>query len=157
MSTLEQVYADVLLEPEDQDKARTTKKRKMDVATSASQPATPGDDDDDMYWGAMGHGKGKKAKGGTGYAGEVKEDVSIRPFIRLEPYSLVSDLRSSRSTSHSAPERRENRPITYPNPCLPSFTTPTRRWSDQRLSGASYRTGTSPKTIQLYLQRPSSK
>lgn len=73
---LEQVYADVLQESvDDQDKARTTKKRKMDVATSASHPSISGDDDDDMYWAAMGHGKGKKAKGGTGYAGDVKEDV----------------------------------------------------------------------------------
>jgi len=78
LSMLEQVYTDVLQEPtDDQDKARTTKKRKMDVATSASHPSTPGDDDDDMYWGAMSHGKGKKAKGGTGYAGDVKEDVSF--------------------------------------------------------------------------------
>jgi hypothetical protein len=77
LSMLEQVYADVLREPaEDQDKTRTTKKRKMDTATSPSQPSTAGDDEDDMYWGAMGHSKGKKAKGGTGYAGDVKEDVS---------------------------------------------------------------------------------
>jgi hypothetical protein len=72
---LEQVYADVLQEPaDDQDKARTTKKRKMNVIT-AGHSSTP-DDEDDMYWGAMGQGKGKKAKGGTGYAGDVKEDVS---------------------------------------------------------------------------------
>jgi hypothetical protein len=79
---LEQVYADVLQEPtDDRDKARTTKKRKMDVATSTSHPSSPGDDEDDMYWVAMGHGKGKKAKGGTGYAGDVKEDVSFGVFF----------------------------------------------------------------------------
>ena len=93
---LEQVYADVLQEPaDDQDKARTTKKRKMDVTTLPSQPSTPGDDEEDMYWGAMGHGKGKRAKGGTGYAGDVKEDVSLQPFIGLELYSFISDVRSS--------------------------------------------------------------
>lgn len=79
LSMLEQVYADVVHEPSDnQDaKARATKKRKMDIPNHVSPPDG---DDDDMYYGALGHGKGKKAKGGTGYAGDGREDVSIRSF-----------------------------------------------------------------------------
>ncbi|KAL0579537.1 hypothetical protein V5O48_002466 [Marasmius crinis-equi] len=48
------------------DKSRTTKRRKTDTV------ADP-DDEDDVYYGAV---KGKKQKGGIGYAGNQKEDNS---------------------------------------------------------------------------------
>lgn len=76
---LEQVYADIIEEHADDERsnARTTKRRKMDVLVTAIHASTPdGDDDDDVYYGAV-HVKGKKAKGGTGYAGDGKEDVSL--------------------------------------------------------------------------------
>lgn len=77
---LEQVYADIIEEhPDDEDgNARTTKRRKMDVSAIVNHASTPdGDDDDDVYYSAIAQGKGKKAKGGTGYAGDGREDVSL--------------------------------------------------------------------------------
>lgn len=90
---LEQVYADVIQEPvDDQDpKSRTTKKRKINATITSSHASTPdGDDEDDMYYGAVSQAKGKKAKGGTGYAGDGKEDVS---FFNLHmPQCLLSSI-----------------------------------------------------------------
>lgn len=79
---LEQVYADIIQEHTDAEdcnlNARTTKRRKINVSAMPSHASTPdGDDEDDLYYGIIVHGKGKKAKGGTGYAGDVKEDVSL--------------------------------------------------------------------------------
>lgn len=48
---------------------KNTKKRKVQETTDDV------DDDEDMYYSATA-GKGKKPKGGIGYAGAVKEDVS---------------------------------------------------------------------------------
>lgn len=75
LSMLESVYADVLHDsPDSQDiKARATKKRKVDATSHASTP--DGEDDDTYYGTSIIHGKGKKAKGGTGYAGDLREDV----------------------------------------------------------------------------------
>lgn len=54
-------------------KAKTSKKRKMDVHPHLSIPIGD-DDDDDTYY--MSLPVGKKARGGTGYAGDGREDVS---------------------------------------------------------------------------------
>lgn len=54
-------------------KAKTTKKRKMDLH-SHSSPINGDDEEDDAYY--MSLPVGKKARGGTGYAGDGREDVS---------------------------------------------------------------------------------
>lgn len=66
-------------------KARNNKRRKMDV-TSNSTPAQDIDDDDDVYYANI---KGKKAKGGVGYAGDQREDVSASHsmFTSRHPHS----------------------------------------------------------------------
>jgi hypothetical protein len=62
--------------------SRTTKRRKIN--TAARSESTP-DDDDDMYYGPV---QGKKQKGGIGYAGDQKEDVSpaIYVYYTISPY-----------------------------------------------------------------------
>jgi hypothetical protein len=70
---LEQAYTDQTSEKiiEAAPKAEPNKKRKADGgAKSATAPGE--DDDDDVYYA----GVGKKARGGIGYAGNVREDVS---------------------------------------------------------------------------------
>ena len=64
LSMLEQVYADIIQEHAGGDpNARTTKRRKVDALTTPSHAPTPdGDDDDDVYYGALGHGKGMQSK-----------------------------------------------------------------------------------------------
>jgi hypothetical protein len=52
-------------------KAKSSKKRKMDLHSSTTNGD---DDDDDTYY--MSLPAGKKARGGTGYAGDGREDVS---------------------------------------------------------------------------------
>lgn len=107
LSMLEQVYADVIQEPsEDQEaRSRTNKRRKMDVPVATNHSTTPeGDDDDDVYYGPVGIGKGKKAKGGTGYAGDIKEDVSAGPYHNVT-ISPVLDFWPNRSLGHSTSER----------------------------------------------------
>ncbi|KAF4602410.1 hypothetical protein EYR40_005617 [Pleurotus pulmonarius] len=54
---------------------RNNKRRKVDSSGTrvSSHSSTPVDDDDDVYYATL---QGKKAKGGTGYAGDVKEDTS---------------------------------------------------------------------------------
>lgn len=54
-------------------KAKTSKKRKMDIHPHSSL-INGDDDDDDTYY--MSLPVGKKARGGTGYAGDGREDVS---------------------------------------------------------------------------------
>jgi hypothetical protein len=74
LSMLEQWFSEQGQESTDnQDhKARTSKKRKMD-ATSNSTSAQDLDDDDDVYYANV---QGRKNKGGVGYAGDQREDVS---------------------------------------------------------------------------------
>jgi hypothetical protein len=48
----------------------------MDV-TSNSIPTQDNDDDDDVYYANV---QGKKAKGGVGYAGDQREDVSTSHY-----------------------------------------------------------------------------
>ena len=54
-------------------KAKSNKKRKMDLQPHSSV-INGDDDDDDTYY--MSLPVGKKARGGTGYAGDGREDVS---------------------------------------------------------------------------------
>lgn len=70
---LEHLFAEQTGEDEagQDEKDRKTKKRKAEPATAPSALQDP-EDDDDVYYG----GKGKKAKGGIGYAGNQREDVS---------------------------------------------------------------------------------
>lgn len=71
LSMLEQVYTDTTsASGPSGDPPRVSKKRKLE--------GTPDDDDDDVYGSGP---KGKKAKGGVGYAGAVKEDVC--GFVQL--------------------------------------------------------------------------
>lgn len=86
LSMLEQVYADVIQEPVEYElsKSRNSKRRKTDIPLPAhigGHASTPDgdDDDDDSYYSPFGR-KGSKAKGGTGYAGDQKEDVGNLSF-----------------------------------------------------------------------------
>jgi hypothetical protein len=55
---------------------KTNKKRKVpDIATSEDM-----DEDEDAYYNTVAS-RGKKAKGGTGYAGSTKEDVSSTRWL----------------------------------------------------------------------------
>jgi hypothetical protein len=133
LSMLEQVYANIIQEHTDDGdpNARTIKRRKMDVSVTPSHVSTPDfDDDDDVYYGALGHGKGKKAKGGTGYAGDGKEDVSLIPALMKMSLMWCPDFRTSRSPRQSTPKGREDREITHSNPRLPSFASSAGWWPD---------------------------
>jgi len=82
---LESTFAEQRQQPieESSQKSKTNKRRKTDLHFSST--AKGDDDDDDSYY--MSLPVGKKSKGGIGYAGEVKEDVSDH-----EPFSVtVSD------------------------------------------------------------------
>ena len=71
--TLENKYAEQYspsgLDDSSQSKSRNPKRRKTGTGNSS-----PGSEVDDYDYGIPGH-VGKKAKGGTGYAGSQKEDV----------------------------------------------------------------------------------
>jgi len=54
---------------EKENRVRNSKRRKTNTAGRTDSL----DDDDDVYYGAV---QGKKQKGGIGYAGDQKEDVS---------------------------------------------------------------------------------
>jgi len=77
---LEQAYADQSQGPaaDPGQKSRRSKKRKTE--TMAASAAYSGlDDEDDVYYASV----GKKAKGGVGYAGEQREDVSTGRNLRV--------------------------------------------------------------------------
>ena len=80
LSLLEHVYADVIQEAVDDSEStvRTNKRKKTDKESHASP--LDADEEDDVYYGSVNFPKGKKAKGGTGYAGNVKEDVGFSSF-----------------------------------------------------------------------------
>lgn len=59
---------------ESSQKSKTNKRRKTDLHSSSSTPKGDDDEDDSYY---MSLPVGKKSKGGVGYAGDVKEDVSF--------------------------------------------------------------------------------
>jgi hypothetical protein len=71
---LEQMFSEQSQEcTSDQDpKVRNSKRRKINVPTSQSSMRDL-DDDDEVYYANM---AGKKGKGGIGYAGDQREDVS---------------------------------------------------------------------------------
>lgn len=73
---LESTFAEQRHQPteESSQKSKTNKRRKTDLYSSLSTPKGDDDDDDSYY---MSLPVGKKSKGGIGYAGEVKEDVSV--------------------------------------------------------------------------------
>lgn len=83
LSMLEQLFTEQTQENYDKKECstRTTKRRKTE------QNSTPDNDEDDgvYYAGIHSSLQGKKAKGGTGYAGDQKEDVSTT--FRKEPHS----------------------------------------------------------------------
>ena len=74
LSMLEHMFSEQSQEciSDQEHKARNSKRRKMDVPTSHT-PNQDGDDDDEVYYANV---QGKKAKGGIGYAGDQREDVS---------------------------------------------------------------------------------
>jgi hypothetical protein len=76
-----------------------SKKRKAAGATSSS---IPDDDDEDTYYGS---GASKK-KGGIGYAGNVKEDVSLGFFLSISFSLLYRILVNSRLVMLRRPKMR---------------------------------------------------
>jgi hypothetical protein len=56
------------------DQDPMTRKRK----TTPSESTSPVDDEDDEMPALYGQRGGKRAKGGTGYAGSVREDVGLK-------------------------------------------------------------------------------
>jgi len=94
LSMLEHLFSEQIQElPEGKDhKARSSKRRKTD--------STPDlDDDDTVYYASV---QGGKKRGGTGYAGDQKEDVSSNTVYTHATYSMPIDFRANRSTSYSA-------------------------------------------------------
>ena len=74
LAMLEQLYHDQLQNPFGQEnKVRTSKRRKTDPVINTPMILDP-DDDDDNYLSPP--SQGKKSKLGVGYAGDQKEDVS---------------------------------------------------------------------------------
>ncbi|KAL0949942.1 hypothetical protein HGRIS_009968 [Hohenbuehelia grisea] len=74
LSMLEQVYFEQTQEPSSSSDSqpRNSKRRKMDTILKVTKLLSTNDDDDDVYYA----GSNKKGKGGIGYAGEVREDMS---------------------------------------------------------------------------------
>lgn len=72
LSMLEQLFDEQRQEPQDtKDQGSRTNKRRKTTMT----PSHDLDDQDSAYYSGV---PGKKAKGGIGYAGDVKEDVSAQ-------------------------------------------------------------------------------
>ncbi|KAH7914317.1 hypothetical protein BJ138DRAFT_1144039 [Hygrophoropsis aurantiaca] len=72
---------------EPSQKPKTNKRRKVDSPAASSTP-TGDDDDDDNFYTAVAP-SGKKAKGGTGYAGDQREDTSGQ--IEAQAAQLAKD------------------------------------------------------------------
>lgn len=80
LGMLEQLFSEQIRDvgvPRSITENKNTKKRKVGPAGTINPLLDIDDDEDDVYYGA----KGKKAKGGIGYAGNVREDVSTFPWI----------------------------------------------------------------------------
>lgn len=76
---LEQTFADQVAEAESPESSATnqsTNLKKRKAETNAAHQLTDPDDFDDLYY--SNNGKGKKSKGGVGYAGNIREDVRIQ-------------------------------------------------------------------------------
>jgi hypothetical protein len=86
LAMLEQMFSEQSQEySSDQDsKVRNSKRRKINVPTNQSSIRDL-DDDDDVYYANV---AGKKAKGGIGYAGDQREDVSVPLCFIREMYIL---------------------------------------------------------------------
>lgn len=94
---LEQLFSEQTQEQtqellENKDKARSSKRRKTD--------STPDlDDDDTVYYASV---QGSKKRGGTGYAGDQKEDVSSDLVYTCARCLTSVDFWTNRSTSNAA-------------------------------------------------------
>ncbi len=116
ISMLEQMFVDQINEmPHNKEsKPRSSKRRK---------PNPPGkdlDDDDDIYYTPVG---GKRAKGGTGYAGDQKEDVRFSSCTSFPPFSYFSEFWSSRGTSYTTGEGRKDWRTAHRNSSIPAIAT----------------------------------
>ena len=78
---LEQLFNEQNYEPVDNNdnKARVSKRRKTNSTRDI-------DDDDGVYYAVL---QGNKKKGGVGYAGDQKEDVSWRSLRYVNPMLIV--------------------------------------------------------------------
>lgn len=94
---LEQLFSETQEQAQDfleskDHKVRSSKRRKTD--------STPDlDDDDTVYYASI---QGGKKRGGTGYAGEQKEDVSFDMAYVYGKCLIPIDFRTNRSTSSPA-------------------------------------------------------
>jgi hypothetical protein len=79
---LESTFAEQRQQPSEESSqtTKTNKRRKTNLHSSSSTPKGDDDDDDSYY---MSLPVGKKSKGGIGYAGEVKEDVSDHELLSV--------------------------------------------------------------------------
>lgn len=75
LATLEDVFAEEGEHVTSGDKPKTGKRRKADIIPVPQPPDLDDDDDDDHYPPVS---QAKKLKLGVGYAGDVREDVSVR-------------------------------------------------------------------------------
>jgi hypothetical protein len=77
LSMLEQMFTEQTQESvaEQDPKARTNKRRRTNAMMS-SNVNHGGDDADEVYYASL-TTMGKKSKGGVGYAGDQREDVSL--------------------------------------------------------------------------------
>lgn len=76
LSTLEQMFSE---QSQDSNAAQDSKTRNSKRRKTGKLLPKDDDDDDDNYYNISGPG-GKRAKGGVGYAGDQKEDVSAFLF-----------------------------------------------------------------------------
>ena len=101
LTMLEQVFADQVADAAARSAGASTtkpsgntKKRKAD--TNALHTPMDPDDVDDLYYST---GKGKKAKGGVGYAGNVREDVTLSSIVSGSDLTSYIDVWPVRSFS----------------------------------------------------------
>jgi hypothetical protein len=122
---------------------RTTKRRK----TSPNEE------------GFLHQGRGTRAKGGTGYAGDQKEDVGhllvVLDRITVFLTSSCLDVGTAGSIGCTESQGWEDRKPPESNSRVSPQPTPRRGRSDKRLSCSSYSTCSPSKTVQLHMQHTS--
>jgi hypothetical protein len=67
---LEQMFIEQVRDVDGTKKGNSSKSKKRKAGSSGTPGTIDADDDDEPYY-----AKGKKAKGGVGYAGNTREDV----------------------------------------------------------------------------------
>jgi hypothetical protein len=107
------------------EKSASGKRRKS--STPLASHTLDIDDDDDAY--PLPSGKGKKAKLGIGYAGDVREDVrNLDPLTLYSWFTVNPEHRPTRGSGSAETQRSEAVDAPRRHSSLPALSPPCRWW-----------------------------